>query len=108
MGNQIGNIVNYIFAIIAFVIFIGIVIKAAVNILSKERQVEAIIVDKQSYDKIVYRKSQAPFTKKEYIITFNCGNKKRHFEVSELSYGNYKINQKGILSYKGNRLIDFK
>ena len=108
MGNQIGNIVNYIFAIVAFVIFIGIIVRITLNILSKEKQTEAVISDKQSYEKIVYGKSHAPFTKKEYIITFNCGNKKRYFEVSEFSYKTYKVKQKGILRYKGNRLIDFK
>ena len=35
-------------------------------------------------------------------------DEKRYFEVSELSYKNYKMNQKGILTYKRNRIIDFK
>ena len=40
-------------------------------------------------------------------ITFLCGNKKRYFNVSELSYRNYKVKQKGTLKYKGSQIIDF-
>ena len=103
MGNNFGNIVNFIFALIGAIIVVGVII----NIFSKEKSIKAIVVDKQSYDKQIYRKSQAPFTRKEYVITFLCGNKKKYFNVSELSFGNYKVNQKGILKYKGNQIIDF-
>ena len=107
MGNNFGNIVNLIFALIGVIIVVGISIKVIINIFSKEKTIKAIVVDKQSYDKQIYRKSQAPFTRKEYVITFLCGNKKRYFNVSELSYRNYKVNQKGTLKNKGNQIIDF-
>ena len=77
-------------------------------VFSKEKSIKAIVVDKQSYDKQIYRKGQAPFTVKEYVITFRCGNKKKYFNVSELSYKNYRVNQKGTLNYKGSRIVDFK
>ena len=107
MGNNFGNIVNFIFALIGAIIVIGIIIRVIINLFSKEKSIKAIVVDKQSYDKQIYRKSQAPFTVKEYVITFLCGNKKKYFSVSELSYRNYKVNQKGTLKYKGNQIIDF-
>ena len=107
MGNIFGNVVNFIFVVIGAVIVIGIIIRVIINIFSKEKSIKAIVVDKQSYDKQIYRKSQAPFTRKEYVITFLCGNKKKYFNVSELSYRNYKVNQKGTLKYKGNQMIDF-
>ena len=107
MGNNFGNIVNFIFALIWAIIVIGIIVKVIINLFSKEKSIRAIVVDKQSYDKQIYRKNQAPFPRKEYVITFLCGNKKRYFNVSELSYRNYKINQKGTLKYKGNQIIDF-
>ena len=90
------------------IIVIGIIIKVAITLFAKEKRVKATVVDKQSYDKRVFRKSQAPFTRKEYVITFLCNNKKRYFNVSELSYRNYKVNQKGTLKYKGNQIIDFR
>ena len=108
MGNNFANIVNFIFALIGAIIVIGIIIRVIINLLSKEKSIKAIVVDKQCYDKQIYRKSQAPFMRKEYVITFLCGNKKRYFNVSELSYRNYKVNQKGTLKYKGNQIVDFK
>ena len=107
MGNNFGNIVNFIFALIDAIIVIGIIVKVIINLFSKEKSIKAIVVDKQSYDKQIYRKSQAPFTRKECVKTFLCGNKKKFFNVSELSFVNYKLNQKGTLTYKGNKIIDF-
>ncbi len=102
------NAVNIIFFIVGLIIFIGIIRRLLVNYFGREKQVKATVVNKQSYERRIYRKSEAPFTKKEYVITFKCNNKKLHFKVSEYSYGHYKINQKGTLRYKGNRIIDFK
>ena len=107
MGNIFGNIVNLTFVLVGAIIVIGIIIRVIINLFTKEQSIKATVVDKQSYDKQIYRKSQAPFIRKEYVITFLCGNKKRYFNVSELSYRNYKVNQKGILKYKGNQIIDF-
>lgn len=101
------GLINYVFVIIELVIIIGIVVKILHNCFSKGKREEAVVVNKQCFDKTIYRKNQAPFVKKSYVITFQCRNKKRHFDVSELSYNNYRINQKGILKYKGSRLIDF-
>ena len=97
------NIINLIFLVVSIIIFSGILVK----FFQKEKTTPAVVLNKQCLFKQVVRKSQAPFLKKEYIITFKCGNKKLNFEVSEISYNNYRINQKGILKYKGNRLIDF-
>ena len=108
MADLFGNIVNFVFVFFGIAIMIGVITRICSNYFSKEKEVKATVINKQSYDKQIYGKSQAPFTKKEYVITFQCGNKKRHFDVYELSYGSYRINQKGILRFKGSRLIDFK
>lgn len=108
MADLFGNIVNFVFALIGIAITIGIIVRISSNYFSKEKEVKATVINKQSYDKQIYRNTQAPFTQKKYVITFQCENKKRHFDVSELSYDSYKITQKGILRYKGSRLIDFK
>ena len=107
MENLFSSISVFLFVLIDIVIIAGITKKLIDNRFSKEREVAATVVNKQSFDRQIFRKSQASFTKKEYIITFQCGNNKRHFAVSELSYKNYKVNQSGVLRYKGNRLIDF-
>lgn len=107
MENFFANAVNFIFLIIGAIIVIGIITKVVINIFSKEKSIEATVVDKQSYDRRIYKKSRAPVTKKEYVITFLCSNKKKYFNVSELSYRNYKLNQKGTLKYRGNQITDF-
>ena len=107
MGTHFGNIVNFIFVLAGAIIVVGISINIIKNIFSKEKTIRATVVDKQCYDKQIYRKNQDPFTRKEYIITFLCGDKKKYFNVSELSYKNYRVNQKGMLKYKGTKIIDF-
>ncbi len=108
MENLFGTIVNYVFGGMGILIAFGILIRLAYSFFSKEKQEKAVVINKQSFDKQVYRKNQASFVRKEYVITFQCGKKKRHFSVSELSYGTYRMHEKGTLRYKGNRLIDFK
>lgn len=102
-----GNILNYIFGIIEIIIISGIIIRLIHNNFSKEKEEKAVVINKQCFDRQIYRKNQVPFVKKECIVTFQCKKKKRHFDVSELSYDNYKVGQKGALKYKGNHLIDF-
>ena len=51
MGNNFANIVNFIFALIGAIIVIGIIIRVIINLLSKEKSIKAIVVDKQCYDK---------------------------------------------------------
>lgn len=101
------NIVNYVLVLLIIVIWVGIAIRILRNYFSKTKIVYAIVVDKQCYDKQIYSKGQAPYIKKEYVITFLCGGRKINFNVSELSYNNYRIKEKGKLVYKGNRIIDF-
>lgn len=104
----IGNIINFIFALMGIAILTAIFLRVIINTYSKEKSIEAEVIDKNSYNKEIIRKNESSVKKKEYIITFLCKNKKKYFNVSELSYKNYKLKQKGILRYKGNKLIDFK
>jgi len=51
---------------------------------------------------------QGTLKKESYIVVFDTGNKKLSFMVSEFSFANYRVGEKGTLTYKGDRLIDFK
>ena len=84
--NVFGNIVNIIFSLIEIIIVVGIVIRVCKDKFSTVKEVPATVIDKQKYQKRVYRKSQAPFNKTECVITFLCDNKKLYFDVSEFSY----------------------
>ena len=108
MENFVGNISLCLFVILEIIIVLGIIIKLVNSYFFKEKQENAVVINKECYDKQIYNKAQAPYTKKVYVVTFECKNKKRYFEVNELSFYSYKKGQKGILKYKGNRLIDFK
>ncbi len=107
MENIISIVINYIFAIIGIIIILGIIIRLINSLYSKEKTVKATLIDKQFFEKRIVSKSQAPHSKKEYVLTFLCDNKKKYFNVSELSYKNYKVNQRGTLKYKGHKIIDF-
>ena len=42
-----------------------------------------------------------------YYVTFQIGDKRKTFSVSELSYNGYRKGEKGTIRYAGDRLIDF-
>ncbi len=107
MANISGNIINCVFILVAFVIFAGILIRILKNLFSKETELSATVFKKECHTKNVYGKSFAPYVKEVYLVTFLCENKKLTFEVSEFSYNGYNQGQKGILKFKGSRLIDF-
>ena len=105
--NIFSNIINIFLGLIGVVIVVGVIIRVFKNTFSIVKEVPATVVDKQKYQERIYRKSQAPFDRTRYVITFLCDNKKLYFDVSELSYSHYYINQTGMLKYKGSKIIDF-
>ncbi len=106
-GNSIGIIVNTIFIIIGTVILTGTTIKMLKNSFSPVKSINATVTDKQTYLRRTFH-LKTPNCEQKYIITFMSGKKKLSFYVSPFSYNGYKINQTGILKYKGTKLIDFK
>lgn len=107
MDEWFGYIVNIVFALFMAVVGVLILVRIIKNSLAKVKQAQAVVIDKQCFQKPISGKSSTAFPKNTYIVTFLCGNKKKHFEVSEFSYNGYRVNEKGILKYKGTRLIDF-
>ena len=69
------------------------------------KEVKAKIVDKYKPD--IVSKYPGTFKSECYVVVFETKNKKLSFNVSEFSYGNYKINEKGTLKYKGSKIISF-
>jgi hypothetical protein len=41
------------------------------------------------------------------VVTFSAEGKRLSFYVSAFSYAGYTINESGMLTYKGDRLIGF-
>lgn len=104
--SLMSNIFNYL-AVILFVGCWGLIIfRFLKNRNARVRTIKAVITDK--YKNKTISRMQGTFKKESYIVVFDTGNKKLSFTVSEFSFANYRVGKKGILTYKGDRLIDFK
>jgi len=104
--SLMSNIFNYL-AVIFFVVCWGLIVFRFIKSrYARVRAVKAVITDKYK-NKIVSR-MQGTLKKESYIVVFDTGNKKLSFMVSEFSFANYRVGEKGTLTYKGDRLIDFK
>ncbi len=77
------------------------------NKYAKVKTVKAQVVDKFKADqfaKIYGSAARVP----QYYVVFQIDNKKKSFRVAEFSYGGYRVGERGMLKYKGDRLVDFK
>ena len=100
------NTIINVFSIIFFLSCWFFVIKKLIsNKFASVKVVKAEVVDK--YKPNVVSRYQGTFKEESYIVVFKTKDKKLAFKVSEFSYGNYKIKQKGILKYKGTKIISF-
>ena len=93
---------------IAFIIFLltAPVIRIILKNSAKEKTVNAKVCDKFKGQR--FSKYAGNGTVEEYFVVFEIEGKKKRFLVSNFSYDGYNINETGMLTYKGDRLIDFK
>ena len=107
MPENISNIV-----IIA--VFVGICVLASfcifVKILKNRwapvRTVNAVVIDKHKVE--TFSKYSGNGKREKYVVVFSAEGRKLSFYVSGFSYEGYRRNEKGILKYKGNRIIAFR
>lgn len=69
------------------------------------RKVAAEMVHKQTVEFTAPKSPNGKVIK--YAVTFEFQKKRKSFYVSELSYKGYRKGEKGMLTYRGDRLIDF-
>ncbi len=100
------NIINVIAVILFLVCWILIIRKSIINKFAPVKTVKAELIDKYKSD--IVSKYPGTFKPEYYIVVFKTKNKKLSFNVSEFSYANYKIKEKGMLKYKGTKIISFK
>lgn len=102
--------IGFIFCLLfsCFIIFLltAPIIRMLIAAFSSEKTVSAV-VDNKYIGQRVSKYAEAG-TSKEYFIVFNINGKKKSFRVSEFSYDGYHVKEKGMLTFKGNTLIDFK
>lgn len=107
MPDNISNIV-----IISLFIGIGalamgsIIVRTIKNRHAPIKSIKAVVVDKNKIE--TFSKYSGSGKSEKYVIVFSVGGKKKSFYVSQFSYNGYKINEKGTLKYKGDKLIEFK
>lgn len=70
------------------------------------KTVQAEVIDK--YKENTFSKYPGVSKQEVYIVVFAAQDAKFSFAVSELSFQQYNIKEKGTLTYKGNRIISFQ
>ncbi len=95
--------------LIPVVLVFGLMILCYLNIFRKRfakvQKVRAQLVEKYTYMPV----SRSNVNTKVYVLVFETENGKRlSFNVSEFSYGGYKVKKKGTLKYKGDMILEFK
>ena len=101
-------------SIVLICLFLGIWLWAMVRLLIKAiktkhapiKSVKAVVIDKHIVE--TFSKYSGNGKHEKYVIVFSVDGKKKSFYVSPLSYGGYRVNEKGTLKYKGDKLIEFQ
>ena len=107
MPENISNIVIIsLFIGIGALAMVSIIVRTIKNRYAPIKTVKAVVIDKNKIE--TFSKYSGSGKSEKYVIVFSVGGKKKSFYVSQFSYNGYKVNEKGILKYKGNKLISFK
>ena len=107
MPEDISNIVIItLFVGIGVLAMVSILVRLVKNRYAPIKTVQAVVIDKNKVE--TFSKYSGNGKSKKYVIVFSIDGKRKSFYVSELSYNGYRVNEKGILKYKGDKLIEFK
>ena len=100
--------------IVIISMFIGVGALAMVSIIARRiknryasvKTVKAVVIDKHIVEN--FSKYSGNGKSEKYVIVFSIDGKKKSFYVSQFSYNGYRVNEKGLLKYKCDKLIEFK
>ena len=107
MPENISNIVIVSLFMGIGVLAVGsILVRLVKNRYAPIKTVKAVVVDKNKVE--TFSKYSGTGKHEKYVIVFSVGGRKKSFYVSQFSYNGYKINEKGTLKYKGDKLIEFQ
>ena len=107
MPENISNIVIIsLFLGVGVLAVVSLLVKAVKNRCASIKTVKAVVIDKNKVE--YFSKYSGTGKSEKYVIVFSVNGKKKSFYVSQFSYNGYRINEKGTLKYKGDKLIDFK
>lgn len=107
MPENISNIVILsLFICIGALAMVSLFIRTMKNRYGPIKAVKAVVIDKNKIE--TFSKYSGNGKAEKYVIVFSVNGKKKSFYVSQFSYNGYRINEKGTLKYKGDKLIEFK
>ena len=104
--NVINIVITSIFIGIGALAMGSIIVRTIKNRYAPIKKVKAVIIDKNKIES--FSKYSGSGQTEKYVIVFSVNGKKKSFYVSQFSYNGYKVNEKGTLKYKSNKLISFK
>lgn len=107
MPENISNIVIIaLFMGLGALAVVSILVRLVKNRYASVKTVQAVVVDKNKVE--TFSKYSGSGKREKYVIVFSVDGKKKSFYVSQFSYNGYRINEKGTLQYKGDKLIGFQ
>lgn len=107
MPENISNIVIVsLFMGVGALALVSVLVKAVKNRYAPIKTVKAVVIDKNKVE--AFSKYSGNGKSEKYVIVFSVEGKKKSFYVSQFSYNGYRVNEKGTLKYKGDKLIEFK
>ena len=107
MPENISNIViASLFMGVGALALVSILVKAVKNRYAPLKTVKAVVIDKNKVEN--FSKYSGTGKSEKYVIVFSVDGKKKSFYVSQFSYNGYRVNERGTLKYKGDKLIEFK
>jgi hypothetical protein len=107
MTQDISSIViTSLFIGICVLMTVSIFIRLLKNRYAPIKTVEATVIDKHKIE--TFSKYSATGQNEKYVIVFSVDGKKKSFYVSPFSYDGYRVDEKGMLKYKGDRIIGFE
>ena len=107
MPENISNIVIIaLFMGVGALALVSLLVKVVKNRYAPVKTAKAVVINKNKVE--TFSKYSGTGKSEKYVIVFSVDGKKKSFYVSQFSYNGYRVNEKGTLKYKGNKLIEFK
>lgn len=107
MPENISNIIIIsLFLGVGALAVVSLLVKAVKNRYAPIKTVKAVVIDKNKVE--AFSKYSGNGKSEKYVIVFSVDGKKKSFYVSQFSYNGYRVNERGTLKYKGDKLIEFK
>lgn len=104
--NIINIVIISLFMGLGVLAMAGIIARTVKNKYAPIKTVKAVVIDKHKVE--TFSKYSGNGKHEKCVVVFSVDGKKLSFCVSDFSYGGYKVNEKGMLKYKGDKIIEFK